>query len=497
MQEATTVPTYAQFLRSLIALTGARLDMAEAAKRILSIACEAAGAEGGRILLFVEPRVSTSTGAGETWPVSDPQLAAALGNLLPGMPLEPTTFGRNGRRVLRAIVAPIADERVVGGLVLLFKSDVDLSGVKDVIDPAVDALSAIVSRARMETRDARLPVLEAALADLGSPVLVLDSNYNVIYLNRMAETAFGIALEQAEGQALDALPGCAPIASAIVNGQLPEEWFREGSEKVYAPRLTPLAINNGWLLTFDDITRYKKLDRNHAEFVHIATHDLRGPMTSAFGFASMLEAVLESEGDTSKLHMVRKILSGISQLVSLVENIQDAGRYDPETGFYEMERTPVNLHELIDGIVAQYLIPPDKHISLNVTIDDSVPIVNVDRLMIERAIINLIDNAVKYSGVDGEIGVSARLDGDRVVVSVRDTGIGIAPEDRDRLFKRHVRLRRPDQRKIRGTGLGLFIVRSVAQHHHGDAWVESEEGKGSTFSFSIPLTGENLVNSSS
>lgn len=489
--EAASGITETQYLRSLLRATRDYTDVADTAERILKLTAEMTRAEGGRVLLFVEPHASVSIGAGESWRVSDDQLATVLGNMLPGMALEPVTFGKNGQRSLQAVVAPIDTERTVGGLALLFRPGRELAGLSDMIEPAVDALRAVAGRARFEANEGRLPLLAAALGALSRPVVVLSSRYDVIYLNHAAEVAFGTVSEQAEGLPLADLPGCAPVAAALADGGLPEEWARQGSERVYAPELTPLE-NGGYLLALDDITRYKKLDRNHAEFIHVVSHDLRGPMTSAFGFASILESTLEEAGDQPKLHMTRKIMSGITQLVALVENIQDAGRYDPETGFYQMLRVPVHLSDLVESIVAQYLIPPDKHLKLELCCDPDLPLVNVDRVMIERAIINLIDNAVKYSGAEGAIGIGIRADAGRIVISVRDSGIGIAPEDKEKLFKRHTRLRRAEHRKIRGTGLGLFIVRSVAQHHQGDAWVESEEGKGSIFSFAIPLTGDNL-----
>ncbi|NJL56289.1 HAMP domain-containing histidine kinase [bacterium] len=190
----------------------------------------------------------------------------------------------------------------------------------------------------------------------------------------------------------------------------------------------------------------------------------------------------------------RRVLAGISQMTSLVDNIQDAGRYDPETGFYKMQRTQCDPTEIVSRIVKNHLLPAEKQaLALSVTLDDNVPIVNVDAHMLERAIINLVDNAIKYTPNGGEVEVGVRRVADDLLISVRDTGLGISPEHQHNLFERRVRIPREEHKRIKGSGLGLFIVRSVARRHGGEAWIESEEGKGSTFFIGIPLSDENSI----
>jgi len=236
-----------------------------------------------------------------------------------------------------------------------------------------------------------------------------------------------------------------------------------------------------------------KLCRNQGEFIHLVSHDLRSPLTSIKGFASMLESGMVGELDDQQMYYVEKILSGVEQMTSLVDRIQDAGRFDPQTGFYEMERGPCNLAELTEQIVQNHLVPAEKQeLTIVHQVTGEVPIVNVDFTMLERAITNLVDNAIKYTPNGGHIVVDLQRHDDMVLFSVRDDGLGISDEQKGRLFQRHVRLLRKEHKRIKGTGLGLFIVRSVARHHGGDAWVESVEGEGSTFYISIPLAGDNL-----
>ncbi|MGB7341510.1 MAG: HAMP domain-containing sensor histidine kinase [Phototrophicaceae bacterium] len=240
--------------------------------------------------------------------------------------------------------------------------------------------------------------------------------------------------------------------------------------------------------------RHNKLMQNQNEFVRIVSHDLRSPLTSIKGFASMLES---AEEDPKLLHFVVKILSGVTQMTSLVDNIQDAGRYDPETGFYEMDRTPTDLIDMVHKIVNTHLVPAEKEeLTLGVNIDNDIPIVNIDANMIERSIINLVDNAIKYTPNGGRIEVGLQKDKGDLLITISDNGYGISEENRRQLFNRHFRIRRREHTRVKGSGLGLFIVRSVARHHNGDAFVESVENEGSTFGIRIPLSGENLLGGS-
>lgn len=492
VSDASTIDS----LRAVLAVVADNPSLPVAASRLLDIAIAATGAAGGRVLLFVDPRLSVSAGAGETWAVNDQLISQALGDMLPGISPELMSFGKTGRRALGAYVAPVADERIIGGLILLFRGGVPQDISATMVDVA-NGLRACAVRARSDRHHARLPLAERALLQLPDPVLLLDAEYNILLVNQSAEHAFGVPAAEAEGLSVAQLPGLETLAPGLIEHRLPDSWTRAASDKVYEPRLFRLesSASTGFALIFNDVTRYKKLDRNHSEFVRLVTHDLRTPLTSTMMYCGMLEAMLEGEDDVGKLAIARKLERGLTILNTHVDNVQDAGRYDPETGFYQMSRQPVNLAEMAERVAANQLLPPDKPLTLTVLVDDDLPLLNVDPVMIERATMNLVDNAVKYTPPNGEVELQVHRDENRILIGVRDTGLGIAEEDQKLLFQRHVRLRRREHQQIKGTGLGLFIVRSVALRHSGDAWVESREGEGSTFFFSIPLEGENVLDS--
>jgi signal transduction histidine kinase len=235
-------------------------------------------------------------------------------------------------------------------------------------------------------------------------------------------------------------------------------------------------------------------NRNQHEFLRVVTHDMRSPLTSMQGFGSMLESQMAGDLNEKQSHFIEKIMSGVSQLTLQIDNMQDAGQYDPETGFYEMARSATDLIEVVQKIVDSSLLPTEKqNLQLSFAADDSIPIVNIDSVMLERSVVNLIDNAIKYTPDGEKIDVYVRHVDDNIVIGVEDSGLGIHSEDIDKIFDRHFRIHRQEHRRVKGSGLGLFIVRSVAIKHNGQAWVESVEGEGSTFYIRIPLSGENLL----
>jgi two-component system, OmpR family, phosphate regulon sensor histidine kinase PhoR len=334
------------------------------------------------------------------------------------------------------------------------------------------------------------------LNSISDPLLVLDGERQLLLMNAAAESVFATTSIQAQGKPLSDIVQSDDL-TALAEGKIKtlNEWSKD--DNTFMPRVEAIHGANGalegWILALRDITSFKKLNRNQSEFMRIVSHDLRSPLTSMQGFANMLELELVGELNEKQKHFVTKILAGIAQMTALVENIQDAGRYDPESGFYELNRSHFDLGEVARRVVENQLIPAEKTLNISVSVADNVPIINADATMLERAIINLVDNAIKYTPTGGSIEVGVKCVENDVVILVRDTGLGISKQDQTHLFERHVRIARQEHKKIKGSGLGLFIVRSAAQRHGGDSWVESVEHEGSTFFLSIPLDGPNLV----
>ena len=343
--------------------------------------------------------------------------------------------------------------------------------------------------------------LEAVLDSAADPMIIVDRNGLISLLNHAAEEVLGVQAGDVLEQSIDTVLGGQPrllrfFQDPAAVGE--EEEWTSADGRTFSPRLSRVASDTApggsLVLVLRDITHFKHLNKRQAEFVRLVSHDLRSPLTYMKGFASLL--AMAGELNERQKGFVEKILGGITQMTALVENIQAAGRWDPEFGFYEMGREPTDLATLANEIVSNHQeMARKQNIVITAEVAANVPIVNVDSLMIERALINLVGNAIKYSPYGGTVRVDLDVQDNAVVFCVSDTGLGVASEHIPELFQRGHRIvtQAIKDNRIKGSGLGLFIVRSVARRHGGDVRVESEPGQGSSFYFTLPLSGANLI----
>jgi signal transduction histidine kinase len=223
------------------------------------------------------------------------------------------------------------------------------------------------------------------------------------------------------------------------------------------------------------------------EFVSLVSHELRTPLTSIQGFVSLIR-----EGHTGELNPLQTEFLGIvsrnsDRLVSIVSDLLDMSKI--ESGRLELVSESLNLREIVEKEVESFgTMAEEKHITVNVEMDSGLPPVRADRHRLGQIIVNLLSNAVKYSPDNSTVKIRASQSGKQVTVKVIDSGSGIDPEDRSRLFERFYRGKSDAVRGTKGTGLGLAITRYLVEMHGGKIWVESERGQGSTFCFSIPVS---------
>lgn len=482
-----------------LATTNRLEDQVEA---IFSTAHNAAGVSGSCFVWFENANQRLHHGTGAHWRPADSALRQSVTTASERLTVNPPGLSAGAVPFVTIVAAPVrinADDDVSGGVWFLYDSGTEPDEQRRMtLNLLVDSLTIALRQAQGQRHPERTPrSFSTALTEgILDPLIILDEQRHILMLNTLAETLLNLERQQVIGRPFrDAVP-VAPLVELVENSQPLVEWETDDGQ-VYAPRLQAVRSDDdsevGWVLALRDITRYKKLNSNQNQFLRIVSHDLRSPLTSMQGFGSMLESGMVGDLNEKQLYFIEKILAGITQIAALVDNIQDAGRFDPETGFYEMERTHCDLGEIVRQIVEGQLVPAGKQLRIDVQVDSNVPIINADHNMLQRAVTNLVDNAIKYTPDGGDIQVGVTVTDNRVIVSVKDNGLGISPEQQKLLFRRHVRLSRQEHVKIKGSGLGLFIVRSVAQRHGGDAWVESEPGKGSTFFFSVPLEGDNLL----
>lgn len=238
----------------------------------------------------------------------------------------------------------------------------------------------------------------------------------------------------------------------------------------------------GFVGTARDVTEQKEAEQYREEYTYLITHDLRNPLTALVGYAQLLQRRLRQVGLEGELGHVEMILTSARRMNSMIQDLVESVRVI--SGQLKLFRGCVNLGQLISELVKRVGSPEDQaRIRLRCPKETILVLADSERL--ERALANLLTNALKYSPLGSDVLVSAEVADGEAVVSVLDNGKGIAPEDLPHLFERFFRSR--EQRESGGLGLGLYIAKKLVEAHGGRIWAEGEPGKGSRFSFTLPL----------
>jgi len=220
-------------------------------------------------------------------------------------------------------------------------------------------------------------------------------------------------------------------------------------------------------------------------FIDTLSHELKTPLTTIIAAAGLLAEELETTGDESYQKLIQTIIHNANTLETRLAELLDIVKTG--SGRLQLQIEPVDMKSLLQGIGWQVSpILQGKEQNLNMDLPDSFPIIHGDGQRLEQVVLNLMTNATKFTPNGGDITLRARMRDTGLLIEVQDTGIGISKEEQDRLFKPYSRLS-ADRQHHPGLGLGLALVKQVVELHGGKIWVESEPGKGSTFSFSLPL----------
>ena len=256
-------------------------------------------------------------------------------------------------------------------------------------------------------------------------------------------------------------------------------WVSRTSVPVHGARSEYL----GRLFIYVDITAQKELDNERAEFLTMAAHELRTPLTPLSMYLQNIERRL-SRGLPVDPELAVKSRRQVSRLAKLVEDLLDVSRL--ESGRLEIQRDRVHLDELIDEVVGDFRSASHGHEIVLLRPPHPLLVVG-DRQRLEQVLVNLLQNAIKYSPQGGQVVVTVAREGDEALVSVADEGIGIPVDEQSRVFQRFFRARNAATRHFGGLGIGLFVSNEIVQRHGGRFMVESETGKGAVFSFTLPL----------
>jgi signal transduction histidine kinase len=242
----------------------------------------------------------------------------------------------------------------------------------------------------------------------------------------------------------------------------------------------------GAFLLWRDVRRELRLAELRSQFVSSVSHELKTPLTAIRMFAETLR--LGRADGTTRDEYLDTIVNESERLTRLLNNVLDFSKIEQGRKSYRLEHT--SLAEVVRVAARAVAYPLAQHgFVLRLDIDESVPTARVDADALEQAILNLLTNAMKYSGDGRDIDLRLTRDRDQAIISVRDWGVGIPLHEQTRIFEKFYRVPTPENQRIPGTGLGLTLVDHIARAHDGSVRVESAPGQGSTFSIRVPLAG--------
>ena len=351
---------------------------------------------------------------------------------------------------------------------------------------------AVRIEAQLGSMSAEKSRLDTILRGMGEGLMVTDGNGVITLVNPAFRSLFEIR-DEVEGKPLiditrhPALHDSFKMVVATKNERLEEITLRLEGEKTVLTHWVPLLDKGdiqGVVAVFHDITELKKLEKVRKDFVANVSHELRTPVTVIKGYAETLLSGLLEADPARAARFVEIIHDHSERLANLIGDLLALSEL--ESGGIALDLQPTTLEGTVMNVCK---LLGQKARDKKITIDPGslaqVPQVLVDRGRLEQVLINLLDNALKYTPEGGMVEVSATDADGMVRVAVTDTGIGIPPKDLPRLFERFYRVDAARSRDQGGTGLGLSIVKHIVQLHGGTIAVESTPGKGSTFSFTL------------
>jgi two-component system, NtrC family, sensor histidine kinase KinB len=345
---------------------------------------------------------------------------------------------------------------------------------------------------------------EAIVRSISDAIIVTDADSRILLVNGQAEEMFGIREKETIGRhfleviknetLFDTLRKTLDTGSPV-RTQGPQGLIQvpvNGREHYFQVEVTPVINADGQVLgtvtLLPDITHLKAVDQMKSDFVSTVSHEFRSPLATIQMGTELLREQHSSSLNAEGQEMLEAIFEDALRLNRLVNDLLDLSKM--EEGKISMDISAVSLPELVEAAVHTIKSQAEaKGLALVSEIADALPPVEGDFNKLTWVLTNLLGNALRYTESGGEIGISTRIRGNRAYISVRDNGSGIPQEYQNKIFDKFVQVKGKDG-SAGGAGLGLTIAREIVQAHRGQIWVESEEGRGSVFTFTVPVANE-------
>ena len=337
---------------------------------------------------------------------------------------------------------------------------------------------------------------EAILESMHEGVLALDTQERVITVNRAAEALLGVMATRAKGHTIQEVVRNVALQRLLAatlhsTEAATADIVLRGSEERFL-QATATALRNaqgrdiGVLVVLNDVTQLRRLENIRRDFVSNVSHELKTPITSIKGFVETLrDGALEDRAQAERFLGI--IARHAERLHAIIEDLLALSRLEQGSDSYEIPRSETSLSEVIQAAILDCAARAEaQHVTVIPTCETGLRAA-VNAPLLEQALVNLLDNAITYSNPESSVWVNIRQEDNRLVIDVRDHGVGIPYDHLDRIFERFYRVDKARSRERGGTGLGLAIVKHIAQVHGGQVSVMSTVGQGSTFTLHIPL----------
>lgn len=485
-------------LQKIAHAISASLELDSVLKAVVDAAVELTGADEGSLLLLDEASGELYVRAARNFqedfvrtfrvPIQDTLAGQAISSRKPVI-LDKKTPQKimTSYLVHSLIYVPlIAQERAIGVL------GVDNQQVgRPFSTYHVTLVSALADHAAIAIENARVfarselarSKLETILRRIKDGIIILDTDRRLVLINQTSRDAFEIGDQEYTGRQLEDIIQNNDLLELLGDAHQTSPYRGEitlEDGRVLNTQATPIP-EVGLVITMQDITHLKELDRIKSDFVSTVSHDLRSPLTAILGYVELIERV--GPVNAQQVEFIRRVEISVQNITALINDLLDLGRI--EAGFdarKEFVPIPAVIHFIIESLRPR---AQEKNQKLELDIASGMPPVLGNPVRLKQMLANLVGNAIKYTPKGGDIRISAQHHGEQLIMQVQDNGPGIPPADQPYIFDKFYRASNilPE---TPGTGLGLAIVKSIVENHMGRIWVDSSQERGTTFTIVLP-----------
>jgi PAS domain S-box-containing protein len=507
-----------EFLLQISRALTAQLDLTSVLNQVIDVAVDLLAGTSGLIALRDDDgvlRVRAAPGLPpETWPSFAGLLATPLDDRR-GLGIRLHEVATTTRLPLRQLVAlPLVFRQTTVGVIYVFRAAVNVaftSEDRDLLTAFADQAAIAVSNARLyQSLLHEKQQLDAIIEQSADGVMILDARWRITTFNKAMEQLTGWPREEAFGRpCAEVLAIHTPTGVNICLADCPlqrhpplqnptvEGWITTRDSRRlyvrshYSVQRGPNGEFAGAIANVRDVTEQKIEEEMQNTFISVISHELKTPVSIIKGYAETL-AREDAEWDRATLREGLQVIGEeADRLGRQIGGLLEISRL--QAGGMRLELTDWALPPLAKQVIERFAAQVDERFSFELRFPDDFPAVHADYERTRAVLENLVSNAVKYSPDGGIIRIAGRADGEHAIISVSDQGIGIAPEEQSKLFRRFYRVDNRLRRETQGAGLGLFLSRAIVEAQGGQIWVESQPGRGARFWFTLPLAMPRLV----